>query len=200
MTAAVLPRTPRGRHRSPAADEAILQAALEVLAADGYSALTMARVISLAGVSSATLYRRWPTKQTLVAAALASLHAEILDVDTGALDSDIAAFLESIAATLSVRRDDLAEHVALALQRHPEFREAVFEKFLQPRQRVLAGIIARAVDRGELVRAVNSDIAYSVVIGPIHHRAAVLGKPIGPAFRRALTAAAVASLHSLAAG
>ena len=35
----------------------------------------MSAVIAAAGVSSATLYRRWPTKQQLVAAALASLRA-----------------------------------------------------------------------------------------------------------------------------
>ncbi|MBU3702145.1 MAG: helix-turn-helix transcriptional regulator, partial [Acidimicrobiia bacterium] len=65
-----------GRQRSEAADHAILSATLDLLSETGYGALTVAAVIARSGVSSATLYRRWPTKQDLVAAALASLHAE----------------------------------------------------------------------------------------------------------------------------
>src|SRR4249919_3171526 len=98
-----------GRQRSEAADQAILAAALDVLALDGYSGMTMAAVIAKAGVSSATLYRRWPAKQDLVAAALASLHAEIVDIDTGSLEGDVTALVRSIAATATVRREDLAE-------------------------------------------------------------------------------------------
>ncbi len=91
-----------GRQRSEAADQAILSATLDLLAIDGYGGLTMAAVIARSGVSSATLYRRWPTKQQLVAAAVASLHAEIIDVDTGSLDGDLAAVVGSIAASMSV--------------------------------------------------------------------------------------------------
>ena len=102
-----------GRQRSQAADEAILVATLDVLAADGYGGLTMSAVIAAAGVSSATLYRRWPTKQQLVAAALASLHQAVVDIDTGSLDGDIAEFVRGVADTMSVRRADLAEDVAV---------------------------------------------------------------------------------------
>src|SRR5690606_19453403 len=51
-----------GRQRDPAADEAILAATLELLAEGGYGTLTVAAVIERAGVSSATLYRRFATK------------------------------------------------------------------------------------------------------------------------------------------
>ena len=41
-------------------------------------------------MSSATLYRRWPTKHDLVAAAVASLHPAIV-IDTGSLEGDVGA-------------------------------------------------------------------------------------------------------------
>ena len=109
----------RGRQRSEVADQAILSATLDLLAANGYGGLTMAAVITRAAVSSATLYRRWPTKQHLVAAALASLVSEVIDIDTGTLEGDLAALIDSIADTHAVQRDELAEHVAVELRRIP---------------------------------------------------------------------------------
>ena len=59
------------------ADEAILQAALELLAADGYRALTMERVRERSGVGKATIYRRYGSKEELVAAAIVHLNSDI---------------------------------------------------------------------------------------------------------------------------
>lgn len=185
-----------GRQRSEAADQAILGATLDLVAEHGYGGLTMAAVIARSGVSSATLYRRWPTKQQLVAAALASLHPEITDVDTGSLHGDIAAMVESLAATVTVRREDLAEDVAVELRRNPEFRAAVNEKFLAPRVDAMRAVLDRARARGELTTDIDHETALSLVSGPMHHRSFVLGLAITPRFTAAVTRAAVAAITS----
>jgi AcrR family transcriptional regulator len=187
-----------GRQRSEAADQAILTATLDLLAIDGYGALTMAAVIARSGVSSATLYRRWPTKQQLVAAAVASLHAEIVDVDTGSLEGDLAAVVESIAASMSVQRDDVAESVLVELRRNPEFQSAVDEKFLLPRLAVMEAVIGRAHARGELASALPARVAQSFVSGPLHHRVFVLHDHADKAFRCMVVQAATAGLRALA--
>jgi AcrR family transcriptional regulator len=187
-----------GRQRSEAADQAILAATLDLLAIDGYGALTMAAVIARSGVSSATLYRRWPTKQQLVAAAVASLHAEIVDVDTGSLEGDLAAVVESIAASMSVQRDDVAESVLVELRRNPEFQSAVDEKFLLPRLAVMEAVIGRAHARGELASALPARVAQSFVSGPLHHRVFVLHDHADKAFRCMVVQAATAGLRALA--
>lgn len=196
--AATAPVARPGRQRSEAADQAILAATLDLLSAEGYGGLTVAAVIARAGVSSATLYRRWPDKQHLVAAALASLHAEIVDVDSGSLEGDLAAFLGGIAEAMSLRRDDLAEDVAVELRRNPEFREAVNEKFLVPRLAVLQAILERARARGDLGGGLGAEVAMSILAGPLHHRAFVLGQPIRPAFVRSVLTGGIAALQALA--
>src|ERR1039458_10796037 len=55
----------RGRPRSERARKAILEAAAELLLARGLSAVSMDAVAEQAGVSKATIYRWWPTKETL---------------------------------------------------------------------------------------------------------------------------------------
>lgn len=60
----------RGRPRREGADDQILAVALEMLREHGYGALTLDAVAERAGVAKTTIYRRWPSKSALVAAAL----------------------------------------------------------------------------------------------------------------------------------
>ena len=187
-----------GRQRSQAADEAILTATLEELALVGYGRLTMAGVIARSGVSSATLYRRWPTKQQLVAAALASLHPEVGDVDTGSLDGDVLALARSLADSMSVERSELTEDVATELRRNPDFRAAINEKFHRPRVARLEQILERARARGELGDQVGADVAMAFVAGPLYNRTAITQRPASAAFVRLVAQGAVAALRAVA--
>jgi len=198
MTAATLLRGRRGRQRSEVADQAILTATLELLTAYGYGGLTMAAVIAKSGVSSATLYRRWPTKQELVAAALASLSSDIVDADTGTLEGDVSALVNDVADALAMNNDDFAEDVAVELRRNPDLRAAVNDKFLRPRLEVFDRVLQRARRRGELGGGLSTIVGYSFVSGPLHHRVFVMGEPLTPAFRRAVVTGALAALRALA--
>jgi AcrR family transcriptional regulator len=61
----------RGRPRREGADEEILAVAASMLHEKGYRELTVDAVAERAGVAKTTVYRRWPTKGALIAAALA---------------------------------------------------------------------------------------------------------------------------------
>lgn len=187
-----------GRQRSEAADTAILAATLDVLSDVGYAGLTVASVITKAKVSSATLYRRWPTKQELVAAALASLHAEIVDIDTGSFRKDVEAMAAAAAEAMTVRRQDLAEDVAVELRRNPEFRAAVNEIFVVPRRAVMNGIIERAVARKELSQKIDSYLAMSFLSGPMHQRVYLQGQALTPTFLKQVTVGAIAAMQAIA--
>ncbi len=125
-----------GRQRSEAADQAILGATLDLLALDGYGGMTMAAVIARSGVSSATLYRRWPTKQELVVAALGLAARRDRRRRHRVAGGRPARPRPQHRRAVSVRRDDVAESVLVELRRNPEF-SAVDEKFLLPRLAVI---------------------------------------------------------------
>ena len=63
-----------GRPREQRADRAIIDATLELFADEGYYSLSMEAVAVKAGVSKATIYRRWAGKRELVIDALATLN------------------------------------------------------------------------------------------------------------------------------
>src|ERR1039458_1340509 len=81
----------RGRPRSERARKAILEAAAELLLARGLSAVSMDAVAEQAGVSKATIYRWWPTKETLALDALYTEWAAARPYprDTGSLRGDL---------------------------------------------------------------------------------------------------------------
>jgi AcrR family transcriptional regulator len=187
-----------GRQRSQAADEAILAATLEELFSVGYGGLTVAAVIARAGVSSATLYRRWPTKQQLVAAALASMHQEVVDVDTGTLAGDLLALARFLADTMTVDRVDVTEDVLAELRRNPEFRVAIADKFQRPRLEQLDRILDRARARGELGPGLDTEVAMSFLSGPLYNRHTVTQEPLSDAFVRLAATATVGALLAIA--
>lgn len=196
MSAAEVKARP-GRQRSAAADRAILTATVDELAESGYAGFTVAAVIARAGVSSATLYRRWATKEDLVAAALASLHPEPVDIDTGTLEGDVTELVARMAKAMSVRRDDLAAALATELRHDAELRSAVESRFVAPRMALLAEILDRARARGELVDPPTAEVAWSLVAGPLHHRAYLREKPLTPSYVRTVTAYVLAGLRAV---
>ncbi len=67
------PKRGRGRPRRAGADEEILNTALELLRASGFHELTIDAIADRTGIAKTTIYRRWPSKGALVAAAIAPL-------------------------------------------------------------------------------------------------------------------------------
>ncbi len=86
-------RAPRGAH----VVRRTLDATLDELARVGYASLRIEDVADRAGVNKTTIYRRWPTKDTLVRDALLSL-AESFDgfvvPDSGSLRGDITVIIK----------------------------------------------------------------------------------------------------------
>ncbi len=186
-----------GRQRDPAVDEAILAAALQILVENGYGEFTMQGVISRAGVSSATLYRRWATSDELVLAALRSIQPEPVNIDTGELDADIAGFVDYLVGALQSLED-----IAAAEASHPRAPEAmraeVGRMFAEPRIAMLRDILERAVGRGELASMPSLGHAWTFVVSPLHHRLYLQGERLSPNFVASTRRFLIAGLRALA--
>ena len=65
----------RGRSRDPGIDARLLDAAYRHLSVNGFEALSLTGVAREAGTTRQALYRRWPDKASLAAAALGVLLA-----------------------------------------------------------------------------------------------------------------------------
>ncbi len=139
------PTGPRGEAR----EQAILDAALELVMEVGYDRLSMDALAERARASKATIYRRWSGKaQVVVEAVRRRKHEGHAPPDTGSLRQDL---LESLGGMcLSLDGDEaLVTGVLSAMRTDPELAGLI-------RAQVLDGdgptdvVIARAVARGEL--------------------------------------------------
>ncbi len=159
-----------GRPRSPEADEAIMRATLEVLLEEGFRGLSVDAVRLRAGVGKATIYRRFPDKEALVRAAIASLHRLHAEPpDTGSLMTDVAMMWEqgyrSDPAVTALAPRLLAESASNP-EMHAIFRAALIE----PRRAYLGTILRRGIERGELREDVDLDVLIDLVAGPFIYR------------------------------
>src|SRR5258707_12840360 len=93
----------RGRPRSEKARQAILKAAADLLLARGLGAVSMDAVAEQAGVSKATIYRWWPTKETLALDALFEQWNSVsaTAADTGPLREDLLSLIRPWARLVS---------------------------------------------------------------------------------------------------
>jgi AcrR family transcriptional regulator len=168
----------RGRPRSARADRAIAEAAIELVGEVGYADLTMAGVAERAGVSTATLYRRFSSKEDLVIGALTTLVPPGPPVDTGSLEADLRERLDRLVAALGGDTGRLLRGLAGEAARHPALREAARTRLTEPLRDALLLMLDRAVARGEIPAPVAPDLALSVILGPLHYRRVITDEPV----------------------
>jgi AcrR family transcriptional regulator len=166
----------RGRPRSAEADLAIVRATLELLAEDGYRALTVERVRERAGVGKATIYRRWASKEELVKAAVSHMQLDLPSPDTGSLRRDFAALA---GANLAAAKDTGAAWLMPRLMSEsadePELHEIFYANLVEPRRRAVRSMLERARDRGEVHDEADLDLLVDVLVGPIVYRLIISG-------------------------
>jgi AcrR family transcriptional regulator len=193
----------RGRPRSEKAREAILNAAAELLLARGLGAVSMDAVAERAGVSKATIYRWWPTKETL---ALDALYHEWAATrprarETGSLREDLLSLLRPWVRLLGKRPYGrvIAALIAEA-QADPAFAEQYRERFVEPRRDQARPILTRAIERGELPATTDIELALDLLYGPLYHRLLHGHAPLSERFLRQLVDTVLAGLTSAQIG
>ena len=151
-------RSRRGRPRDPGVDEAVLAAAVELLAEAGFARLTMEQVADRAGVGKASVYLRWPNKVALVAEAIQHRSGVVQDVpDTGSLPEDMCAFLRALLRTFGAASRAMAAVVG-EVGNHPELRAAWRHSLAAALTDCVREIVERAVARGELPAASDVEL------------------------------------------
>ncbi len=164
----------RGRPRSEQAQQAILAAAIELLLAQGLRAMSIDEVAERAGVSKATIYRWWDSKDLLALDALSAEWAapgRAAERDTGSLRGDLLAQLRPWLRQLNEKPFGrvIAGLVAQA-QTDPEFAVLYREHFVQPRRDATRPMLLRAIERGEIAPDTDLDVTLDLLYGPIYHR------------------------------
>ncbi|MFJ5547473.1 TetR/AcrR family transcriptional regulator [Streptomyces sp. NPDC093225] len=158
-----------GRPRSAEKDQAILRAALELLASQGYVRMTLDQVALAAGVSKSTIHLRWKSKGNLVTAALESIRMVQAPLASGDTAADLTAVLEDFASTVTRVRGMALIGTCLAEEAHtPELMAMLRERTVLPRRALLREVLERARARGEIRADSDLEAAVSGLLGPFY--------------------------------
>ncbi len=171
--AALAEPAPRGRPRSEKARAAILRAAAGLLLEHGLAAVSMDAVAARAGVSKATIYRWWPTKETLALDALYTEWTTAAPVprDTGSLRSDLIELLSPWVRLVSAQPYGRVIAALLAETRtDPAFAAEYQRRVIEPRRDQAREIFGRAIERGEVPADLDLEIALDLIYGPLYLR------------------------------
>ncbi|MBN8906783.1 MAG: helix-turn-helix transcriptional regulator, partial [Rhodospirillales bacterium] len=91
----------RGRPRNQQTHGAILDAARDLLRQEGESRFSFEQVASAAGVSKASIYRRWPTKGALLMELYMEGFSDVVRKDAQSFRSEIKRYLLSTVERLT---------------------------------------------------------------------------------------------------
>jgi AcrR family transcriptional regulator len=154
----------RGRPRSAEADGQILAATLDHLRERGYRDLSIEHVAAAAGVSKATVYRRYRNKADLASAAIAVVSAERYGAPVA--DDTRTAIVDHLRGfECTVAEVGIGVLGSLLDERDPEVLELHRERTIARGRQRLTEILARAQQRGEIRPDADRDTATEMLIG-----------------------------------
>ncbi|MGF2034393.1 MAG: TetR/AcrR family transcriptional regulator [Nostoc sp. CmiVER01] len=168
--------SPSGRPRSIHANQAIVQATLDLLAEVGYESMSIEAIASRAGVGKTTIYRRYTSKEELVADAIESLRDDLVIPNTGRFWGDMDILINNAAKKIDspLGRQTLALIISTASS-NPQFAEVYWTKYTKLRREAFSKVLERAKSRGEIHKDADVDLIIDLVSGSLYY--ALIFKP-----------------------
>jgi rhodanese-related sulfurtransferase len=192
-------RARRGRPRSERAHKAILEAAGELLLQHGLDGVGMDAIAMRAGVSKATIYRWWPTKESLALDAIyhewTAAHPE--SAGSGSLRVDLYSLLRPWIRLLNERPYGRVVAAFLAkAQTDARFAEEYRTRFIERRRQRAREVMQHAIESGEIAACTNVELALDLLYGPVYHRMLHGHAPLDEPFLRGVVETVVYGLTS----
>lgn len=168
------PVAPLRQRRKEARPHELLQAALELFVAKGFSATRSEEVAAHAGVSKGTLYLYFPSKEELFKAVVRNNITSLIDEGQRIVDSFTGSSEELLRLMMHAwwqRVGDtdaggIFKIIIAEVRNFPELAQFYIDEVIQPARRLVSGALQRGIDSGEF-RAVPVREATHALIAPM---------------------------------
>lgn len=165
---------PAGRPRSASADRAILEAARDELASSGFDRFSLDRVATTAGVAKQTVYRRYSSKNALVAESI--LHGyvvapAIVPTGDGTVQADVGVWIRGFAHALAQPQVVALIRAASAAVAEDAQVAGRFQDQINTRSRAaLSSRLQTGVEAGELPERTPVESLAEIIVGSLLYR------------------------------
>jgi AcrR family transcriptional regulator len=182
--AADRPRPGRGRRPAAQVREEILEAAADLLFAEGMRGFTIEKVAHLSGASKMTIYKWWPSKGALALDGyFRRVDPQLVFPDTGDIEADLRTQLHTF---LGVIRDSPAGRVIGELigqaQSDPELKAAYLQRYSGPRRVKAVAAMETAKERSQLRSDLDCETVVDQLWGACYHRLLLPDQPLTDEF------------------
>jgi AcrR family transcriptional regulator len=185
----------RGRPRDPAADAAILRAGLQLFLERGIEGTSIEQIAKRAGVGKLTVYRRWSSKEELVAAAIEKLVANNVEWPSDEVIEQVSPY-QLVGAALSNAAQTAAapEFRALVARilgsavSHPSLMATYWTHYVLPRRELAVLLFERAREQGTVAADADLDVLIDMMAGAVMYRVLQPDPPDVTEMRRYLRA------------
>ncbi|MEH0936611.1 TetR/AcrR family transcriptional regulator [Micromonospora psammae] len=160
------PRSP-GRPRSVRADEAIIEATLDLLAEGStVEALSIEAIATRAGVGKATIYRRWPGKDALLLDALRRLKGVQPQPAGHSVRDDLVLLVGAVGRNIDPRAARIMPCLVPEVNRSPDHYQ-LYQNIIEPRRKLMREVLQRGIRDGELRADLDVEVAMALLTGPM---------------------------------
>jgi len=157
-----------GRPRDETIDIEIVRALFGCVEEVGLGSLTIDAIAERAGVSKATIYRRWESKEDLIVDAIAGQVGAVDIPDSDDVREVILHGLRRIETFMSkTPAGNVFPWVVGEVAAGTEIGQRYAEAVILPGRRALATHLARAKERGELRQDLDLELAVDMITGPL---------------------------------
>jgi len=153
---------------STEAHEAVLGAALKLMTDRGIEGTSVDEIAQVSGVSKATIYKHWASKDVLCIEAISRLKCDLPVFHSGNSRADVAGLLRHLAHTKKPEAlSRVWPRVIGYAAGNPAFAKAFRARIVDRPRAQLAGLLRNAIDKGELRAGLDVELALDVLLGPI---------------------------------
>jgi AcrR family transcriptional regulator len=159
------------RPPSTEAHEAVLTTALKLMTDRGIEGTSVDEIAQVSGVSKATIYKHWESKDVLCIEAISRLKCDLPVFDSGNPRADVTGLLQHLAHTKKPEAfSRVWPRVIGYAASNPAFAKAFRARIVDGPRVQLAGLLQGAIDKGALRAGLDIDMALDVLLGPILYR------------------------------
>jgi AcrR family transcriptional regulator len=162
---------PRGRPRSEQARQEILKTAYKLLRDKGFNAVGSHEIAQAAGVSSATIYRWWKSKEEILFDACFEHMKPVFAIpETRSALTRLRHYVLRAREFLVSEEGAVMARVLTGIHEDKRLHQMFLERYVEQRRQIQRGIIEDAIASGELKPTADPELLIDMLSGPLFFR------------------------------
>jgi AcrR family transcriptional regulator len=176
-------KRPAGRPRSQSSRAAILEAAYSFLEDRPVASISLLHIARKAHVSSATIYRWWPTKEALLLDAfLNKADREVVLKNDGAPLERLKEYILQVGRFFTGKNGIVAVRLLTAIQDNAMLRKEFMKRVYSPREKAFRKTVQEAIEQRQLPATTEVSAFLDTIFGPLFSRLLIRHEQIDEAF------------------